>query len=97
MQTESDETTGATRRIKIQSMRDLIYPRPAKPLLLPLPTLLIFVAALLASSLGCATGRPPAADAPETLGQLSASYASIATAPIHHDAPPELGGVAGID
>ena len=94
-QTESDETTGATRRIKIQSMRDLIYPRPAKRF--PLPTRLIFVAALLASSLGCATGRPPAADAPETVGQLSASYASIATAPIHHDAPPELGGVAGTD
>lgn len=92
-QTESDELTGATRRIDIQSMRDLIYPRPAKRIRLPLR--LIFVAAFL-STLGCATSRPAAVET-ETVGNLSASYHSVAVAPLKHDAPPELGQVVGSD
>lgn len=93
--TGSDEVTGATRRIDVQSMRDLIYPRPAKRIRLPLR--LIFVAAVLSTSIGCATASKPVAVEVESVGQLSASYASIATAPIHHDAPPEFVGVVGSD
>lgn len=49
-----------------------------------------------AGSVGCAHGPAPAVET-ETVGQLSASYHSIAVAPVHHDAPPQLGFVAGSD
>jgi len=54
------------------------------------------VVAVLSMTSGCATARPPAAP-PETVGTLAPSYASIAVAPLKHDAPPDLGGVAGTD
>ncbi len=87
------ELTGATERIALETMRELVYGRPPRR---RLPTRLIFVAVVL-SMYGCATGsKPPAAEV-ETVGQLAPSYASIAVAPLKHDAPPELGGVAGSD
>ena len=54
------------------------------------------VAALLlvcVSGVSCA-GKAPAAEQVETVGQLSASYHSIAVAPLKHSAPPAFGGVA---
>lgn len=45
---------------------------------------------------GCAHGPTPAVET-ETVGNLSASYHSIAVAPVHHDAPPQFGFVAGSD
>lgn len=90
--TDSDEVTGATRRIDIQSMRDLIYPRPVKRVRLPLR--LIFVAAVL-STIGCATASKPVSVEAETVGQLSASYHSVAVAPVHAatDLTPAFGAV----
>lgn len=40
---------------------------------------------------GCASA--PVTPEVETVGALSASYHSITVAPVHHDAPPELGKV----
>lgn len=41
---------------------------------------------------GCASAAP-AVPAPESVGTLAPSYHSIAVAPVHHDAPPELGQI----
>ena len=91
-----DETTEATRRIPIQSMARLIY-GPPKRARVRLPHRWIFVAAFLGATVGCATTRPPVAAEVESVGQLAPSYASIATAPVHHDAPPEMGQVIDTD
>jgi hypothetical protein len=83
------ELTGATDRIPLEPMRELVYGRPRRRL----PTRLIFVAVVL-SMYGCAHFQPRTTpDAPETVGQLAPSYNSIAVAPLKHDAPPELGQV----
>ena len=42
--------------------------------------------------LGCQAASP--APAVESVGTLAPSYNSIAVAPLKHDAPPEMGGVA---
>src|SRR6185437_10478628 len=80
---ESDELTGATRPIPIQSMRDLVFGRPA-PRRPRFPARLIFVAALAVASIGCASGRhaPPEV---ESVGTLAASYHSIAVQAVHAD------------
>lgn len=84
-----------TTRIANLPMRDLVYgPAPRR---VRLPLRLIFVAALLGMSMGCASQVKPVTAEVESVGQLSASYASIATAPVHHDAPPEFAGVVGSD
>ena len=57
---------------------------------------IVFALFLGSASIGCATATAPRID-PETVGQLAPSYASIAVAPIHHDAPPELGQVVDTD
>lgn len=56
-------------------------------------TIAIALFALLAMN-ACATARPPA-EAPETVGALSASYHSIAVAPVHTttDLTPAFGAV----
>lgn len=56
-------------------------------------TIAIALFALLAMN-ACATARPPA-EAPETVGALSASYHSIAVAPVHAttDLAPAFGAV----
>jgi hypothetical protein len=53
----------------------------------------IALAALMLSGVACATTPKTVAAEPETVGQLAPSYASIATAPVHHDEPPGLGSV----
>jgi|SRR6185312_5224433 len=88
---ESDELTGATRPIPIQSMRDLVFGRPA-PRRPRFPARLIFVAALAVASIGCASGRQVPLEV-ESVGTLAASYHSISVAPVKHDAPPEFAGV----
>ena len=40
---------------------------------------------------GCAVA--PVVPVAETVGTLAPSYRSIAVAPVHHDAPPELGQI----
>lgn len=79
--TESeDELTGATKRINIQTMAEMVYPRPRR---VRFPARLVFVVALLSATVGCATSRPAAVAEPETVGNLSASYHSVAVAPVH--------------
>lgn len=78
--TESEEVTEATRRIPVQAMAAMVYPKARR---VRLPLRLIFVAAFLSATVGCVTGRPPAADAPETVGALSASTSHVYTAPVH--------------
>lgn len=91
--TESEEVTEATRRIPVQAMAALVYPKGRR---VRLPLRLIFVAAFL-STIGCATASKPVAVEVETVGNLSASYHSIAVAPVKHDAPPELDQVVDTD
>jgi len=82
-----------TCRIPNVPMREMVYGRPApRRFRFPFPSRLIFVAALAAMSVGCASGRqaPPEA---ESVGTLAASYHSISVAPVKHDAPPEFAGV----
>jgi hypothetical protein len=92
-QSHSDLTQ--TRPIPVQSMADLVFGRPA-PRRFRFPSRLIFVAALAVASIGCASSRqaPPEV---ESVGTLAVSYHSIAVAPLKHDAPPQMGGVAGTD
>jgi hypothetical protein len=85
-----------THRIPAQSMQELVYGPAPRRSRFPLPRRLIFVAAIFGMN-ACATmSRPVAVDA-ETVGSLSASYHSVVVAPLKHDAPPEMGGVAGSD
>jgi hypothetical protein len=58
---------------------------------------IVFALFLGSASIGCATSTRTAVVEPETVGQLAPSYASIAVAPVHHDAPPELGQVVDTD
>ncbi len=93
-------TTDLLRTVKQPaiSMRDLVYGKPvARSPRFRLPTRAIFLAAFLGTSIGCVTARPPVADAPETVGALSASATHVYVAPMKHDAPPELVGVIGSD
>lgn len=94
--TESEEVTEATRRIPVQAMAAMVYPKARR---VRLPLRLIFVAAFLGATVGCVTGRPPAADAPETVGALSASTSHVYTAPVHAttDFAPSFGAVGGDD
>ena len=46
-------------------------------------------------TMGCAVRSVSPAAEPETVGALSASYHSIAVAPVHHDEPPVMGQLAG--
>lgn len=87
-----DELTGETRQIPFETMAALVYPRPRR---VRLPVKLIFVAAFLSTTIGCATASKPVAVEVETVGQLSASYNSVATAPIHAstDLTPAFGAV----
>jgi hypothetical protein len=89
---EDEETE--TRRIDIQSMREMVYGKPA-PRRFHFPARLIFVVAVLSAAIGCATGAKPVAVEVETVGQLSASYHSVAVAPVHAatDLTPSFGAV----
>ena len=89
----TDDFDELTCRIPFETNKQLVFGAP-RPRRVRLPFRLIFVAAFLSASIGCATSRPVVVEA-ETVGQLSASYHSVAVAPLKHDAPPELGGVAG--
>lgn len=93
--TESEEVTEATRRIPVQAMAALVYPQA--PRRVRLPTRLIFVAAFLSATLGCATARPSAVDT-ESVGQLAAGP-SIWHAPTHAstDLAPAFQAVEGDD
>lgn len=81
-----------TTRIVNVPMATLVFgpaPRPR------FPARLVFVAAVFLASVGCATsGRPIQVEA---VGELTASATHVSTAPLKHDAPPEMGGVAGTD
>ncbi len=94
---EEDEET-ETRQIPLQSMAALVFGAP-KPKRVRLPARLIFIVAFAASAWGCATGRPAAADQPESVGTLAPSYNSIATAPVHKttDLSPAFQAVEGDD
>lgn len=77
--TEMDLTE--TTRIANLPMRDLVYgPAPRR---VRLPLRVIFVAAFLGATVGCATAPRPVTVEPETVGTLSASYHGIASAPVH--------------
>jgi hypothetical protein len=80
-----------TRRIPVQSMSEIVYGKPRRR---RLPTRLIFLAVVL-SMYGCATAPKPVAAEVEAVGQLSASYHSIAVAPVHAstDLTPSFGAV----
>lgn len=81
-----------TARIANLPMRDLVYgPAPRR---VRLPLRLIFMAAFLGATIGCATAPKPVAEV-ETVGTLSASYHGIASAPIHAstDLTPSFGAV----
>ena len=71
-------------------VRDADLPRPAA-----LTLLCALVLAMLSAASGCATSSRTTADAPETVGNLSASYRSIAVAPVHAstDLAPSFGAV----
>jgi hypothetical protein len=81
-------TTDLLRTVKQPaiSMRDLVYGKPvARSPRFRLPTRAIFLAAFLGTSIGCVTARPPVADAPETVGALSASATHVYVQPVHAD------------
>jgi len=79
-----------TARIANVPMAALVFgPRPRR---VRFPGRFVFVAAVLAATMGCATAPRPA-PAVEAVGQLAPSYHSLAVAAVHHDAPPEFGGV----
>jgi hypothetical protein len=81
----------ATKKLPVCTMRELVYgPAPRRPRY-RLPTRAIFLAAFLGTSIGCATASRPVEV--EAVGTLTASYHSVAVAPLKHDAPPELGQV----
>lgn len=52
------------------------------------------MAGLIIGLVGCQASHP--APAPESVGALAAGP-SVYSAPVHHDEPPALGGVAGTD
>lgn len=69
-----------TAKLPACTMADLVYgPRPRR---VRFPLRLIFVVAFCAT-IGCASQAKPVATEVESVGTLSASYASIATAPVH--------------
>jgi hypothetical protein len=81
-----------TTKLRAISMSEMVYgPRPRR---VRFPSRLIFVVALL-SMYGCATAPRPVTAEVETVGTLSASYNSIASAPVHAstDLTPAFGAV----
>jgi len=72
-----------TTRIANVPMQEMVFGRPA-PRRFRFPSRLIFVAALAAMSVGCASSRqsPPEV---ESVGTLAASYHSIAVQAVHAD------------
>jgi hypothetical protein len=82
-----------TTKLPVVSMAQLVYGRPA-PRRVRLPYRLIFVAAFVAMQ-ACATTATRQVDAPEAVGNLSASYNSIVSAPVHAstDLTPSFGAV----
>lgn len=69
-----------TKKLPAMTMAQLVYgvPAPRRP---RLPTRIIFVAALLGMTLGCATVRPVVEV--ETVGVLTASATHVTSQPVH--------------
>jgi hypothetical protein len=85
-----------TAKLPALTMAELVYgPRPAKRYCLP--TRVIFVAAVLGTTLGCRATIPPAPDT-DTVGQLAAGP-SVYSAPVHAttDLTPQFGAVESGD
>jgi len=87
-----------TRPIPVQSMAALVWGAPA-PRRMRLPTRVIFMAAVLGASMGCATARQASAPDVEAVGALSASATHVYVAPVHAttDLTPGFQAIEGAD
>lgn len=95
--TNTNDFDEQTTRIPLESMKALVFGAPS-PRRVRFPARLVFVAALFGMMAGCATARPAAVET-ETVGNLSASYHSVAVAPVHvsTDLTPSFGAIDSDD
>jgi hypothetical protein len=87
-----DREETETRRIDIVSMKELVFGAP-RSRRVRFPVGLVFVVLALLAGLGCATAPRPIQV--EAVGELTASYHSVASAPVHAstDLTPSFGAV----
>jgi len=94
----SDLEMTETIKIRTEPMAHLVWgvPRPRR---VRLPTRVIFMAAVLGASMGCATARQASAPDVEAVGALSASATHVYVAPVHAttDLTPGFQAIEGAD